>query len=96
MARFEDHCAESERLFGKAFAEVHRWLDEYAGQPGIGSRHRRKRHHEAGIREAARLFGPDAEAVARQHILTDLKEEDWNEGDPFPVDEDHYVRLGLW
>lgn len=96
MARFEDHCAESERLFGKTFAEVHRWLDEFAGRPGIGSRHRRKRHHEAGIREAMRLFGPDAEAVARRHVVTDLMEEGWNADDPFPIDEDHYVRLGFW
>ena len=31
MARFEDHCAESIRLFGQPYADVHRWLDAFAG-----------------------------------------------------------------
>ncbi len=28
MAKFEEHCAESVRLFGKPYAELYRWLDE--------------------------------------------------------------------
>ena len=41
MAKFEEHCEESIRLFGQPYAEVHRWLDAFAGSPksmaiGIG------------------------------------------------------------
>ncbi len=60
MSRLEDHCVESARLFGNTFEEVHRWLDEFAGSPEYGFRHRKKRHHEAGIREAAVLFESEA------------------------------------
>jgi hypothetical protein len=96
MASFTDHCSESARLFGAPFEEVHRWLDEFAGTPRYGMRHRRVRHHEAGIREAICLFGTEAGPVARQHIISDLKEEGWREYDPFPADEKHYVRMGLF
>ena len=46
--------------------------------------------------ESIRLFGPDAGPVARQHIVSDLRLEGWTEGDPFPQDEDHYVKMGLF
>ncbi len=96
MSRFEDHCAESLRIFGTPFEKVHLWLDEYAGSPEYGFRHRKKRHHEAGIREAANLFGEGAAAAARTHILADLKEEGWTETDRFPQDEADYLRMGLY
>lgn len=96
MSSFVDHCAESVRLFGAPFEEVHRWLDEFAGTPRYGMRHRRVRHHEFGIREAVCLFGNEAGAVARQHIISDLKEEGWTERDLFPADEEHYVKMGLF
>jgi hypothetical protein len=93
---FEKHCEESEKLFGKRFEEVHRWLDEFQGSPRYRMRHRRVRHHEAGIREAVALFGDRGGEAARRHILSDLKEEGWTERDPFPKDEEHYVRMGLF
>jgi hypothetical protein len=93
---FEKHCEESEKLFGKRFQEVHRWLDEFQGSPQYRMRHRRVRHHEAGIREAVALFGDEGGEAARRHILSDLKEEGWTERDPFPKDEEHYVRMGLF
>jgi hypothetical protein len=96
MSRYEDHCRESLLKFGVPFEEVHRWLDEFAGTPEYGMRHRRVRHHAAGIREAFRLFGTDADKAARQHIVSDLKEEGWAETDPFPKDEKEYVRMGLF
>ena len=96
MSRFEDHCQESLGLFGKPYEEVHRWLDEFQGTERYRMRHRRVRHHEAGIREAIRLFGEDVGAVAQQHIVSDLKEEGWTEHDPFPRDEEHYVKMGLF
>jgi hypothetical protein len=54
------------------------------------------RHHEAGIQEAIRLFGEKAGQAARQHIISDLKEEGWTGNDPFPKDEEHYVTMGLF
>lgn len=87
---------ESERIFGKPFGEVHRWLDEFAGTPEYGFRHRKKRHHEAGIQEVITLFGPEARTVARQHIISDLKKEGWTEDDHFPLDEADYVKIGLF
>lgn len=97
MPSFEYHCRESVERFGKPYEEVHRWLDAYAGQPGIGMKHRCKRHHEAGIEECVRLFGEEVREVARQHIVSDLKaEEGWTEGDPFPKNERHYKSIGFY
>ena len=73
MATFEKHCRESLSLFGQPYEEIHLWLDEFQGREPYKMRHRRLRHHEAGIRQAVDLFGPDAEAVARRHIMTDLQ-----------------------
>jgi len=66
---FEQHCLESQKMFGGMFEEVHHWLDEYAGSAEYGYRHRKKRHHEAGIKQAIALFGITAGDVARQHII---------------------------
>ena len=96
MSTFENHCRDAELKFGEPFEEVHRWLDEFQGTPKYGMRHRRVRHHEAGILEAKALFGELAGEVARQHILSDLKEEGWNEGDPFPQDEEDFVKIGFF
>ena len=50
-----------------------------------------------GIARIRELFGDEAATVARQHIISDLKEEGWNQKDhPFPRDEDHYVKMGLY
>lgn len=96
MSKFEDHCRESITLFGRPYAEVHLWLDEFHGTEKYKMRHRRVRHHEAGIKEAIKLFGEEAGAVAKQHIISDLKEEGWTNSDPFPRDEGHYVKMGLF
>ena len=96
MARFEAHCEESIRLFGQRYEEVHRWLDAFAGTKEYGFRHRKKRHHAAGIREAIALFGETAGPVARQHIITDLQDEGWTEADHFPKDEQDYIKMGLF
>lgn len=94
--KFEEHCAESMVLFGAPFAEVHLWLDEFAGKPGIGMRHRRKRHHCAGVEFIRRMYGDRAAEAARRHIISDLMMEGWTEGDHFPEDELDYVKMGLF
>ena len=96
MSSFETHCEESVKIFGNPFKEVHYWLDEFAGAPRIGMKHRKKRHHEAGIQQAIKIFGEIGGQVARQHIISDLKEEGWTEQDHFPKDEEDYVRMGLF
>ncbi|MDD2714974.1 MAG: hypothetical protein PHW04_03650 [Candidatus Wallbacteria bacterium] len=95
--KLNEHCQESLRLFGKPWTELHQWLDEFAGVPGVGFRHRRFRHHEAGIRTAVIIFGPEAESPARRHIMSDLAEEGWKEGvDPFPADAEQYKKMGFF
>ena len=96
MPRLEDHCRESIDIFGKTYEEVHRWLDEFAGSEEYGFRHRKVRHHEAGIAEVCRLFGREAGVSAKQHIVSDLKTEGWTTDDPFPKNEDDYVKIGLF
>lgn len=85
---------ESEKTFGKKYEGVHRWLDEYFAE--LGPRHRRKRHHQKGIDQVAELFGEEAAKAARQHIISDLKQEGWEEDDPFPRNEQEYVKIGLF
>ena len=82
--------------FGKSYAEVHRWLDEFAGKPPYDMRHRKKRHHLVGIEEVRKMWGDEAAEAARQHTLTDLKMEGWRDSDPFPMDEVHYQKMGLF
>lgn len=94
--RFEDHCEESIRLFGKPYEEVHLWLDEFAGKPPYGMRHRKLRHHLEGIKEVEKLFSEEAALAAKAHIISDLKLEGWKETDRFPVDERDYVKMGFF
>ncbi len=96
MSSTEYHCEESIRLFGNAYEEVHQWLDEFAGSEEYGYKHRRIRHHEKGIDYIRQFWSHEAAAVARQHIISDLKEEGWTESDHFPKDEKDYVEMGLF
>lgn len=96
MSTIEEHCKESLLLFGKNFARVHSWLDEFAGKHPYGMRHRKLRHHEDGIQAVIVLFGIEAGPVARQHIESDLREEGWKPNDPFPKNEKDYIRIGFF
>jgi len=94
--KLADHQRESRDLFGDDFTEVHLWLDAFQGTEKYRMRHRRVRHHIAGIREAERLFGPEGAKAARQHIISDLKGEGWTVGDPFPKDEADFIKIGFF
>jgi hypothetical protein len=96
MPSLTQHCVETIAVLGKSFEEVHRWLDEFAGQPPYGMRHRKLRHHLAGIEHVRKLWGNQAETAARLHIIADLKQEGWTEDQPFPRDEQHYKQIGLF
>ena len=61
-----------------------------------GMRHRKLRHHLAGIEQVRKLWGDQAAAAARLHIISDLKQEGWTEDQPFPRDEQHYQQMGLF
>ena len=91
-----EHEVMARATFGKPFTEVHLWLDEFAGWPQCGMKHRKYRHHLAGIEEARMRFGNIGAEVARQHIIADLLMDQWTENDPFPRDEKHYVEMGLF
>lgn len=95
--RFEEHCDESVILFGERFEEVHKWLDEFAGKPGIGMQHRKFRHHKKGIEEVAKKWGADAAEAAEQHIISDLMQDQWMLGvHELPKDMEDYVKMGLF
>ena len=49
--KLEEHQRESRALFGDDFTEVHLWLDAFQGTEKFEMRHRRVRHHLAGIRK---------------------------------------------
>lgn len=91
-----EHCRECLNKLGEEFREVHQWLDAFAGTPKYGMRHRRVRHHKRGIEEVRTKWGDKSAEAARLHIISDLKEEGWQEKDPFPRDEKHYVSMGLY
>jgi len=94
--KLNEHERESLALFDRPWTEVHQWLDEFAGKPGIGMRHRRFRHHKAGVREVEKLFGEEGALAARLHVISDLKQEGWQENQRFPEDEEDFVRMGFF
>ena len=97
--KLEEHCLECLQKLGKPFKEVHQYLDEFASSKEFGMRHRKVRHHFAGIMEVRNKFGIDATEAAKLHIISDLKMEGWKENDPFPMNEKHYKhykQLGLF
>jgi len=94
--KFEDHCRECQLKLQSPFEEVHIWLDEYARSPKYGMRHRKIHHHEEGIAQVVALFGSEGGNAARLHIISDLKEDGWKEGDHFPQNEKDYIAMGLF
>lgn len=93
---FSEHCNLSIATFGTSYDFVHRWLDEFAGIPPHGMRHRKFRHHLAGIDAVRALWGDEAAEAARQHIEADIAQEGWTTRDHFPKDQDDYVKMGLF
>lgn len=96
MPSLTEHCSETITVLGEPFEQVHRWLDEFAGKPPYGMRHRKLRHHLAGIEQVRKLWGDQAATAARLHIIADLKQEGWSEDQPFLRDEQHYKGMGLF
>ncbi len=93
-----EHCLRAKERFGSEFRHVHKWLDEFYGHPTYKTKHRKFRHHWAGINEVRTKWGDIAADVAKQHILDDLRAlEDKNADEYFiPKDEEDYVKRGYW
>ena len=75
MARFEKHCEECKREYGKEFAEVHKWLDEYTKLYPVdkyNEYHRKFRHNIAGLEKIEEMWGKEARCAAVLHIITDI------------------------
>ena len=84
-------CTHSDRCVSACTA-----LKIIAGSEKCSFRHRKVRHHEAGIAQVCKLFGQDAGKAVKQHIVSDLKTEGWTADDPFPKNEDDYVMIGFF
>jgi hypothetical protein len=82
MAPLYQHMKDCERFLGAPYEEVNRWMDEFYAT--AGPKHRKFRHHWAGVHEAERLFGRDGAKAAIVHILRDCrnvpKAEDYDSG----------------
>ena len=96
MPSFEQHCAEASVTVGARLEKVHRWLDEFAGHPPWGMRHRHLCHHQAGIGDVRRMWGDTASQIARQQILADLRLDGWTSSHPFPRNESEDIQMGLY
>ena len=69
MVSVDEHCAESIKLSGKPYRELHEWMDEY--QREFGMQHRALRHDTSWIPEVREKFGDDAIEHFMNHILLD-------------------------
>jgi hypothetical protein len=67
---FEEHKANSIKLFGKPFKEVHAFLDQYAIK--YSDFHRKIFHHAEGVRLVVQKFGEESRRHAEQHIIDDM------------------------
>ena len=70
MPSHEEHCRQSLKLYGKSFAELHRWMDEpstLARTRYGGFRHDPNKTPQ----EALTIFGPSADKACLDHIRLD-------------------------
>ena len=91
----EEHEAESIKLFGKPFTEVHQWLDALAshGSDSFDVNHRRWRHNMVGIRKVEEMWGREAREAAIRHIRSDFHRWGWEETLGIPEDMEGYIRM---
>lgn len=93
--KYEEHCADCIEHLGEPFGHVHKWLDELMATHSI--RHRKFRHHKAGIEEVRRQWGDRAAMAAELHIIADLKMDGcWDESMDIPADAEQYKAWGLF
>jgi hypothetical protein len=69
MAHFDQHCRDCERVLGRRYEDVNRWMDELFRL--FGPDHRAYRHHWRGVYTAKGLWGEDGARAAVVHIVRD-------------------------
>ncbi len=93
--KFQDHAKSSQNKFGKPFFEVHKYIDQFYKELGIG--HRFIFHHKLGIELIVDRFGEDVRKAAELHIREDTDgdlPEDWSYyGEPLFLKLEDYARL---
>jgi len=72
MASLEQHCQDCVEQLGEEYREVHIWLDEFFAQMPGDFRHRKYRHHTAGVLEALAKWGEKGAKAAEIHIRRDF------------------------
>lgn len=77
MARIEEHMEDCERMLGKPYKEVHKFLDQYAETFPVyylAEYHRSFLHNKYGIGVVKAIWGLEAERAAKIHIVRDYSE----------------------
>jgi len=77
MAAIEDHAAECEKILGKPYWEVHRFLDQYAGVFPVDhfiDYHRTFLHNSYGLEIVEARWGSKAKTAALVHLYRDYCE----------------------
>jgi hypothetical protein len=70
-------------LFGKAFPEIHKFMD--SAQPYLQSNHRILYHDIQTVQELAELHGDDAGKAAYMHIVLDMVSDKVGQEKAIPV-----------
>ena len=96
--KFEEHCQRCKEVLGKPFEHVHKWLDEFHGDPRYGTKHRKFRHHWEGIEFVRSKWGEESASAAKLHVLDDIKTGECGEADDIyiPKDSEDYKKRGYW
>ena len=71
MSKFEDHCDDCMKKFGKSYSGVHHWLDALAKDYSGSLSHRDHRYHREGVEIIRQRWGDEAAHAASDHILRD-------------------------
>ena len=93
--KYTEHAESCKNQLGRSFLEVHRFLDQFYRDFGLG--HRSMLHHQLGIEVIEKEFGEEARRPAELHIREDTGgdlPEDWSYyGKPLFVQIKEYARL---
>ena len=76
MAYIKTHIEDCERLLGKGYYPIHRWLDEYAIDYPVGiylEYHRKFRHTKDALDKQFKEWGFYEIIAAKIHIIRDVE-----------------------
>ncbi len=72
MPEFQEHCRISELRTGKRFEDLHRWMDNFAGE--LGKNHREQRHGLNDIETVKKRWGDEGVIEFLVHIIVDFRD----------------------